>query len=364
MRAAADNAIGPDRRTAADPAPDAIAVPPRLRRPDLRFVLVRAGRKSALEPGWPTVASYPHDHVTLALHIARGSPYGLFPAAGSRLLVVDADHLDRLRELDALAHLPATFAVASGSSTPGHRKAHLYYELDGEPLAGRRPFFDPGSGEPVHLGEVFAQHPAGGKGFVIGPGSRHAVTGRPYRILHDAPIAVLARDAWERFAAAVRWREHPARPEPSRPAPAAPRDSFGALLGLSVDRVWPVPAGARRSGDWYRFAHPVHGSTNGDNLAVHRSGRAWYCHRCNSGGDALAALAVDAGILACADARPGCLADRGLMEKVLAAARARGYPVDEAERARRRARLPPPYESLDVAAIRARIMASVREAGA
>ncbi len=363
MRAATDNAIGPDRRTTEDPATDAIAVPSRLRRPDLRFVLVRAGRKSALEPGWPTVANYPHDHVTLELQLARGLPYGLFPAAGSRLLVIDADHLDRLRELGALPPLPATFAVASGSSTPGHPKAHLYYELDGEPLVGRRPFFDPDSGEPVHLGEVFAQHPSGGKGFVIGPGSRHAVTGRPYRVARDAPIARLARDAWDRFASAVRWQDSPARQVRARPAHAA-RDSFVPLPGLSVDRVWPAPADARRSGEWYRFAHPVHGSANGDNLAVHRSGRTWHCHRCGGGGDGLAALAVDAGIIACADARPGCLADRGLMEKVLRAARSRGLPVDEAQRARRRTRLPPPYESLDVAAIRARIEASVRGAGA
>ncbi|MEN6340961.1 MAG: hypothetical protein ABFC89_00210 [Methanospirillum sp.] len=360
MPAATDNAIDPDRRTPADPTPDAVAIPQQLRRPDLRFVLVRAGRKSALEPGWPTIANYPHDHVTLALHLARGSPYGLFPAAGSRLLVVDADDVNRLRELGALVSLPETFAVASGSSTPDHPKAHLYYELDGGPLAGRRPFFDPERGEPVHLGEVFAQHPAGGKGVVIGPGSRHAVTGRPYRVLRDGPIARLAPGAWERFAAAVRWQDPPARPTPPRPGPAAGRTSFGALLGLSVDRVWPIPAGARRSGDWYRFAHPVHGSANGDNLAVHANGRAWYCHRCNSGGDALAALAVDAGIIDCADARSGCLADRGRMTQVIAAARARGLPVDEAERVRRRSHVPPPYESLDVAAIRARIMASVR----
>jgi len=355
--AAADNSFDPHRPGAADaaPAPGAIALPPQLRRTDLRFVLVRAGEKRALESGWPTVANYAHDHVTLALRLVRGLPYGLFPAPASRIAIIDADHLDRLRELGALDPLPGTFAVASGSSAPAHPKAHLYYELDGEPLAGRRPFFDPGTGE--HLGEVFAQHPGGGRGFVIGPGSRHAATGRPYRVARDTPIAALPRDAWAGFAAAVRWQERAARP-----VPAAPGSSIGDRLGLTVDRVWPPPAGARVSGEWLRFAHPVHGSANGDNLAVHRTGRAWYCHRCGSSGDALAALAVDAGIIACADARPGCLADPGLMQKVADAARARGLPVDEADRARRRARLPPPYESLDIAAIRARIEAAVRRA--
>ena len=347
MRAAADNSI--------DPAP---AIPSRLRRPDLRFVLVRPGQKRALERGWPTVANYAHDHVALALQLARGHPYGLFPAPGSPVLVIDADRPDRLRELGALDALPDTFTVATGSATPAQPKAHRYFALEGPPLAGRRPFFDP---DGLHLGEVFAQHPAGAKGFVVGPGSRHAVTGRPYRVARDGPIAVLSRDAWDRFAAAVRWQERPARPAPSIPAPGG---SLGDRLGLSVDSVWPAPAGAHLSGEWLRFAHPVHGSANGDNLAVHRSGRAWYCHRCGSSGDALAALAVDAGIIACADARPGCLADPGLMRTVAAVARARGLPVDDALAARRAELLPPPYEALDVAALRARSEARARGEGA
>lgn len=355
MRAAADNTTGPGP-----------AIPPPLRRDDLRFVLVRAGQKGALERGWPTVANYAHDQVTLALHLARGHPYGLFPAPGSPVLVIDADHLVRLRELGALDALPDTFAVASGSSTPGHPKAHLYYELEGAPLAGRRAFFDPdehaaGGGGPAHLGEVFAQHPAGGRGFVIGPGSRHAVTGRPYLVTRNIPIARLARDAWDQFAAAVVWRDPPA---PAQAIPRDPRSSLSAQLGLSVESVWPVPAAARLSGDWYRFAHPVHGSATGTNLAVHRDGRAWYCHRCGSSGDALTALAVDAGIIACRDARPACLAGPDLMDRVLAAARARGLPVDAARRAREAARLPTPYESLDIAAIRARVEARARGAGA
>ncbi len=355
MRVATDNPTGLDPRNAA------IAVPSRLRRPDLRFVLVRAGQKSALERSWPTVANYSHDHVTLACHLARGHPYGLFPAPGSPIVVIDADRPDRLRDLGAFDALPETFTVATGSATPAQPKAHRYYELRGPPLVGRRPFFDP---DGLHLGEIFAQHPAGGKGFVVGPGSRHAVTRRPYRVACDAPIAVLSPDAWDRFAAAVRWQERPRPPAPARPAPAAPGTSIGDRLGLDVHAVWPAPAAARRSGDWIRFAHPVHGSANGNNLAVHRHGHVWHCHRCGSSGDALAALAVDAGIIACADARPGCLAEPRTMRQVADVARARGLPLDHALAARRLARLPPPYESLDVAAIRARIEARARGAGA
>lgn len=347
-----------------------IEIPEQLRRPDLRFLLVRPGEKGAQETGWPTVANYPHGHVTLTLHIKRGHPYGLFPASGSRLLIVDADDAFRLIELGALGSLPDTFTVASGSSTTTNPKAHLYYLIEGEPLTGKRVFYDPETdGDDEHLGETFAQHPAGGKGFVIGPGSIHAKTGRPYTVIRNLPIATLTREMWKQFSNAVRWqRERPPRIEPSMLATVARGDSLGALLGLTIDQVWPVPSDAEVSGEWRKFAHPVHGSANGNNLAIHTGGQVFYCHRCGSSGDALIALAVDAGLLNCEDARPGCLAERALMDLVKAAARDRGLPVDDVEKAQRvayyRAHTAPPYQPGGTASIRASIEETIRAAGA
>ena len=347
-----------------------IEIPEQLRRADIRFILAKPGEKGAMETGWPTVANYPHGHVTLAIHTGRGHPYGCFPASGSRLFIIDADDAARLIELGALDSLPDTFTVASGSSTPTNPKAHLYYLLEGEPIEGKRVFFDPETGgDDQHLGEVFAQHPAGGKGFVIGPGSIHATTGRAYTVIRNLPIATLTREMWKQFSNAVRWqRERPPRIEPSMLATVARGGSLGALLGLTVDQVWPVPSDAEVSGEWRKFAHPVHGSANGNNLAIHTGGQVFYCHRCGSSGDALIALAVDAGIIHCEDARPGCLADRVLMEQVKDEARRRNYPVDEAERQQRiaylKATMPPPYASVDVAAIRASIDETIRAAGA
>lgn len=348
----------------------AIILPAQLRRDDLRFILVKQGSKGAQEVGWTTDTNYPHGSVTLTLHLGRGLNYGCFPAAGSRLVVIDADHLNRLMGLGALDALPETFSIESGSSTPERPKRHLFYEIEGEPLIGKKVFYDPETdGEEDHLGEVYCQQPNGAGGFIVGPGSTHAITGRPYTVLADVPIASLSREAWMRFANAVRWqRERPPRTGPPAPVTVPRGDSFGSLIGITIGQVWPVPSDAEVSGDWKKFTHPIHGSKNGNNLAVNEAAGTFYCHRCGSSGDALTALAVDAGIIHCEDARPGCLAGRALMEQVKDEARRRNYPVDEAERQQRiayiKATMPPPYASVDIAAIRASIDETIRAAGA
>jgi len=356
--------------TAAEP----IGIPWQLQRADLAFILVRSGSKGAMERAWPATANYPVDHVRLQAHVARGHPYGVFARPGSRIFVVDCDDYARLAGLGAIDALPDSFTVASGSSTLRRPKVHLYLEIEGEPLIGRRVFYDAETGgEAVHLGELFAQHPRSAKGYVIGPGSRHATTGQPYTIAADEPIATVTRAAWMAFANAVRWEmEGPDRTEPAAPGTAAHSSSFGDMLGIAVGDIWPIPATAETSGEWRKFAHPIHGSRNGNNLAVHRDGHAFYCHRCRSSGDGLIALAVASGIILCSDARPGCLASKELMERVKDAARARGYAVDEAERQAHLAYLksqqPMPYEAQDIrsikAALEAKVRAAVRQAGA
>ena len=314
-----------------------IAIPDQLRRDDLRFIKVKPADKVPAESAWPTVANYSHDEPGIALHTANGGNFGTFPASGSRLLIIDADDLARLDALDALAGFPATFTIESGSSTPEAPKRHFYYLIEGEPLAGKQVFYDPataGTERGDHLGEVFAQG-ATGKGFCVGPGSIHPDTHRPYTVISDQPIATLPREAWDRFAAAVRWSTTPTATKPAQPRTLPRGGSLGDLIGLKVTDVWPVPHDAERSGDEVRFAHPVHGSTTGKNLGINVSKGVWHCHRCGSGGDALAALAVDEGIIDCPDARQGALNDPDVMKRVVDAARARGFDVDQAERKRR-----------------------------
>ena len=321
--------------TATRTDPREVEIPHQIRRGDLAFILVPPSKKGAKETAWESEANYPHDHTTLTIHRQRGGNYGLFPRAGSSLVILDADDLGRLHELGALDGFPDTFTVESGSSSPAHRKAHLYYLIEGAPLVGKRIFLDPETGE--HIGDVFAQHPDAGKGYVVGPGSLHP-SGERYKVALDAPIASLPRATWDGFAAAVRWKEERPAATPARASSASRGGSFGDAIGISVTDVWNPPADATRTGDEVRFGHPVHGSTTGTNLSINTRLDTWHCFRCDSGGDGLLALAVQEGIIDCADARRDALADATLMERVKDAARARGYKVDEIEQERRATR--------------------------
>lgn len=324
------------------PAPTpTIAIPDRLKRDDLRFLMVKPAKKGAMEKAWPTSANYPHDNINLLAHLARGGNYGIFPKAGSSIVIFDADHLARLDELGALEGFPATFTIASGSSTPEHPKRHFFYELEGEPLDGKRPFHDPATaGTDGNLGHVFAQHAGSARGYVVGATSIHEDTHEPYIVLSDLPIAVLSREVWEHFERTVRWlsARTPAPTERAQARTAARGGTIGDLVGLTVTDIWPIPSTAERTGDNYLFPHPVHGSTKGEkgkNISVNPVLNKWKCFRCDSGGDALMALAVEERIIDCNEAHPGALDDPGRMKAVEEALRRRNYDVDEADRQRR-----------------------------
>ncbi len=312
-----------------------IELPPQLRREDLAFIRVAQSHKKAMDTGWTTSEHFEHGSVRIITRLGDGLNYGLFPRAGSSVVIVDADDLGRLEAVGALAGFPPTFAVESGSSTAEHPKRHLYVTMAEPPFEGKRPFFDRETG--AHLGEVYCGHPTSPAGYVIGPGSRHAVSKRPY-VPNDEPIRELEPDGWTAFAEAVQWPERsPERPPAKRTEGRG--GSFGELLGLDITDVWQIPHGAIKVGNDWRFGHPApgHGSSTGYNLAVDPLAGLWHCWRCNSGGDALLALAVDAGILRCDEARSGALEDAELMRRVKDEARQRGLPVDEAERQQRQA---------------------------
>ncbi len=312
--------------------PREVLIPDQLRRPDIRFILVPPAKKGAMEKRWESDANYSHDHTTLALHLKRGGNFGLFPAPGSPVVMIDADEFARIVELGALDELPDTFIVESGSSTPQRRKAHLFYVIDGEPLEGKRVFLDPETGD--HLGEVYAQHPTSAKGYVIGAGSLHP-SGERYRVTADRPIARVPRAAWDTFAAAVRWEK--VKPAPTIGGPKTSPAPYGAnlaeQLGLTVtDFLMPVKA-HERDGE-YEGEHPVHGSDTGSNLTA--TAEQFWCRRHQSGGGPLEAFAVAEGIIDCADAGPGCL--KAVWHQVVDRLREKGYDVAGAEQKRRAAR--------------------------
>ncbi len=117
--------------------------------------------------------------------------------------------------------------------------------------------------------------------------------------------------------------------ETGEPMPAHSRPRCGRTitdrLGLSITSVCTLTDGVR-CGDEIRGSHPVHGSTTGQNFTVNPGDNSWHCFRCGTGGGPLEWIAVEAEIIDCSEARPGCL--QGHWHEVFEVLRAKGYEVD------------------------------------
>jgi hypothetical protein len=63
-------------------------------------------------------------------------------------------------------------------------------------------------------------------------------------------------------------------------------------------------------------AHPLHGSSTGNNFNVNPGKQVWHCWRCDSGGGVLQLVAVCEGLIGCEQAKPGALAGKRFVEVV------------------------------------------------
>ncbi len=297
----------------------AVEIPAQLRSAEFRFIILPRGKKGGgNEIGWQTHANYGHDDPRLLAHVAGGGNYGVFPAAGSGVVIFDADDDAACRELGLLDIVEGkTFTTETGGSREGARKFHYFVRVD-PPFEGKHPLHD-ASGR--HLGELYTQHPESAKGYVVGPGSTHP-SGNQYRVAVDLPIATVDR---QQFLDAFAQYAPRAKPEPAETRERAQDGpSITARLGLRVvDFLMPHNA-RKRNGEW-EGVHPVHGSETGSNLTC--TDDQWYCRRCQSGGGPLEALAVARGIIDCADALPGCLREPAIWAKVMSELRSMGYDV-------------------------------------
>ena len=119
------------------------------------------------------------------------------------------------------------------------------------------------------------------------------------------------------------------RPGRAQPAPTAPRHrdtgSITDQLHIEISNVCVLADGVK-VGDEIQGSHPVHGSTGGRNFAISPRKNTWHCFRCNTGGGPLEWLAVESGLVDCAEVRPGCL--EGRWPEVFAVLHARGYNAD------------------------------------
>ncbi len=303
-------------------------IPPHLQeRPGARFTVILNGGKKPEGKDWsgPNGANYSIDDAPLAGYLAEGHNYGVL-CGHAGIAVPDLDDLGRLEELGILQRIPETWQVKTGRGGQ-----HLYFDCP--ELENQIGLYDPElkdeDGEPLHLGEIQSRGQQ-----VVGPGSIHP-NGNRYEIINDAPILKINKDDLLKIfdGLILTGIDDPAE-EPTR-AESRRRSSGGHGLGdyIPIDQVaWPKDIKVRHGSDVIG-SHPLHGSKGGKNFSINTAKNCWHCFRHGSGGGPLEWLAVEAGLISCQDAKPGCL-DKETFKKVLQIARDRGFSIPEPEKRR------------------------------
>jgi len=302
-------------------------IPEQLRRDEFRFNQILSRQKVPVGQAWNAAggANYAWDDPKMAGWLYEGHNYGVNCGHGG-LVVPDLDDPARLEELGNIAKFPETFTVRTG------RGGYHYYYICPE-LKEKIIIYDPeltdSDGDPLHLGEV---QTVGQQ--VVGPGSVHP-NGKTYEVINPASIAEISKEALLACLQGLRLssdkngqNEDHARGRRSR----CSGGGAGALI--SIDEVcWPDNV-IERAGSEARGSHPLHGSDTGKNFAVNTSKNAWHCFRHGTGGDALVWLAVEAKLIRCEDARPGCLSDKEMFKAVLKIAEERGFQINDGDDAK------------------------------
>ena len=287
-------------------------IPPQLQNPAFRFIRVAAKSKRPIDQDWQETANYQFDSPSLLQHLQDGGNYGIICGPGE-VRVLDCDELSRLEELGVLAKFPQTFAVQSRAG-----RVHRYYLIP--ELKKKIVLFDPilkdENGQPLHLGEI-----QGPGTQIVAPGSIHSVTGEPYKVIDDSPIAALSL---EEVKAAIEGLKTSRVTEQILHRTEISQKEDDQFRNIRIDDIAYPKGETRRIGDEIQGTHPIHGSTTGKNFRIDLKKNTWYCDRCHSGGGPALWLAVESGILRCDQAASGALRGDDF-RKVLRIAEDKGY---------------------------------------
>jgi P4 family phage/plasmid primase-like protien len=302
-------------------------IPVQLReRPGARFTVIINGQKKPEGKDWAGVngANYAINDPPLAGYLAEGHNYGVLCGVAG-ITVADIDDTVRMEALGITQRIPDTFKVRTGRGGQ-----HAYFdctEMDHQ-IGLYDPELKDEDGEPLHLGEIQSKGQQ-----VVGCGSVHP-NGNRYELINEAPIQKINKaDLLKIFDGLILVGIDDPAEEPRR-AEARRRSSGGSSLGdlINIDAVaWPKNI-KERHGSELIGAHPLHGSKNGKNFSINTAKNCWHCFHGghNSGGGPLEWLAVDAGLISCQDAKPGCLKG-DIFKKVLNIAREKGFDIPEAK---------------------------------
>lgn len=237
-------------------------------------------------------------------HVRRGRGYGVVLRGNVYAIDCDAEELYELIPDD----WRPTFSVETGRAS-GDGK-HVFLRCS-----------DGVKGVKIIFGEIGDMRTPYHRSYLVGPGSIHPDSGRPYVVLNDSPIINVTWQELSRFietASGVVEEEEEQKETVKKIRRSTNSQSLSSQYNLKPED-WLYPDNAHRVGDTIIGGHPIHGSVGGRSLHIDTSRGLWRCFKHDSGGDGAIAYAVAKGIIDCSQARAGCLQDAAIMHKVLSA---------------------------------------------
>lgn len=309
-------------------------IPKNIQNKNFRFIKIHRGMKKPVELDWTNNATN-WDNKELQEWIKGGGNYGVATGFG-RLAVIDADERkeygSHTLEDHVEASLPKTFTVETGSGGK-----HYYYiiddaeiEADLHPL-GKKKFIleqlnkkeeltlkqieekDDKSKKVKHFGEVqWKKHQ------VVGPGSIHPDTNKPYKVIVDEPVATITL---EQLYKTLREYVYVKKRKPKKTDYTGLNLPIEKLLGQFTDMV-------SCDGTEYYGSHPIHGSTTGMNFWINTELNVWTCFRHSTGGDTLMLIAMLEGLIDCGDCESGVLEGDLFKKAIILAQEKYGYKID------------------------------------
>lgn len=286
--------------------------------PQIKFCRVRkkGGKYKGKEPiglDWP---NKPYSFAEIKPFLLKGENYGIIAGIGN-LAIIDCDEPGVLQKVKSI--LPDSLTVKTAK---GH---HVYYFCD--EFKDKVVMTD---AQGKHWGEVQSTGT-----MVVGPGSTHE-TGVKYELQlnEDSSLPDIQSIPLPKLESVIQSFTAPPRPiaqVTSSPKPIQHVPLFSNTSNnynfdeVDIDRInitdiWPTAGMQQRANGDYFGSHPVHGSTGGQNFHINPDTNIWHCHRCNSGGGALSAIAVANGIVQCGDVTKGSLRDDSARQAIAIAA--------------------------------------------
>lgn len=228
----------------------------------------------AMEPNWNKDKNYPITSQEIINHIKEGCNYGMMVTNGA--MVIDCD-TQKLYD-DIPEEWKKSLTVITGRNGVGR---HIFLNCPDSPPE-KFAINDPKTDEP--LGDMRGTN---SKFYTVGSGSIHPDTGTKYKYLDkDAPLVDVKWSEVKSFLDRYNKPTHT-----SMPVFKTSTDSLSSKLNLRIESFAMPNKPVERSNGDIQGAHPIHGSSTGQNFAINPKTGLWYCFRCGVGGDVISWLA-------------------------------------------------------------------------